>query len=140
MIGDRQGRAVRIRALFQFHGGGLTTLDLAKYCRDAGLWSPQERDAMELRAMQAECRKALAADTERGLPFAQPIDGDSDDEDETRIAPRWLQLDLLDEEQLVGLIERKRIATYADYRRLMLLVNYCHARFGRAPRIAPWAG
>ena len=121
-----------IRTLFKQLGGNLPIRDLAKHAIDAGIWSDEELEGQQLRSAMEACRRALAPDYKRGIPFAQP---DTDEEDEETI-PVWRQIDLFDYPQLAQLIGRREKQVRDNYAALRRLVDYCQTRFGKAPSIA----
>jgi hypothetical protein len=129
----------RIRAEFAALGGRMSTRRFARHLLRRGFYSAGALEARQLRGVQADVRRALAAEGPDGLPFAQPTEAD-DDGDEDRPAPVWKQLALFTYAELAALLVRRRSEITRDVVRYRRLHDYCQLRFGKAPALPALGG
>jgi hypothetical protein len=126
----------RIRAEFAAVGGVMGTRAFARHLLRRGFYTAAALRHRQLQAVQAEIRRALAAETPQGLPYAQPVAVDVGDE--AIPPPVWKQLSLFTYRELAALLTRRRAELVRDRVRYRRLHDYCRARFGRVPaRRAP---
>jgi hypothetical protein len=128
----------RIRAEFAAVGGVMRTRAFARHLLRRGFYSADALKTRQLRAVQADIRRALAAETPNGLPFAQPVE--ADDGDDPSAAPVWKQLALFKYRELAALLTRRRAEIARDLVRYRRLLDYCRVRFGQAPRLPALRG
>ena len=129
----------RIRSEFAAVGGVMSTRAFARHLLRRGFYSADALKAGQLRAVQADIRRALAAETPNGLPFAQPVEAD-DDGDDRHPAPVWKQLALFTYRELAALLTRRRAEIARDVVRYRRLRDYCRVRFGTAPALPALRG
>lgn len=72
-------REHRIREVFEINGGAMTTLDLARACVGAGIWTQDEMDRIAIKSVQEICRRALNVKDASGLPSASRTTQTNDD-------------------------------------------------------------
>ena len=123
----------RLRTEFAAVGGAMSTRRFARHLLRRGFYSADALTARQLAAVQADVRRALAAETPNGLPFAQPVE--ADDGDDPSAAPVWKQLSLFTYRELAALLTRRRAEIARDVVRYRRLRDYCRVRFGTAPAL-----
>jgi hypothetical protein len=123
-------REQRIREVFQDNGGAMTTLDLARACVDAGVWSPDEMNRIAIKAIQDACRRALNVKDATGLPSASRTTETNDDGQPIWKARQlWLFADY--EVNVLAHIGQRN----EDHIVAVKLVAECEARYGRVIEI-----
>ena len=127
----------QIRGLYDKEGGLLSIRHLAALVLKSSILSDDERHAMLLRGAESLCRRALVERDAAGLPYAQPVESEPDEDDEDGVAqsPLWLRLELHDRPQWFKLIKRRVTEVDRDYEMLLKLWKACRERFGDAPEI-----
>jgi hypothetical protein len=116
-----------IRRFFSERGGNMPALELAKALIHEDVLPSGVVDRAALRGVAAMCRRALGADTDEHIPFAQPTGKGQ--------RARWIQLDLFTRPQAFALIKRRSQDEYDDHEKLRRLYAWCLDRFGVAPEI-----
>ena len=112
----------------------MRTRAFARHLLRRGFYSAETLKARQVWAIQADIRRALAAETPNGLPFAQPVE--ADDGDDPSAAAVWKQLSLFTYAELAALLTRRRAEIARDVVRYRRLHDYCRLRFGKAPTLA----
>jgi hypothetical protein len=116
-----------IRRFFAEHGGDMPAQALAKALIDEKVLPAGVVERAALRGVIAMCRRALSAETDERIPFAQPTGKGQ--------RARWIQLDLFTHAQAFALIKRRSQDEYDDHEKLRRLQAWCLERFGSAPEI-----
>jgi hypothetical protein len=65
-------RRNEILAIFQKYDGQLSIPQLARYCWEEGVWSPEEQLRMGFRDAKRQCQDVLQTKDRQGLPLAGP--------------------------------------------------------------------
>lgn len=121
----------RIREEFERVGGSTATAPFVHHCRDAGVWSDDEWEALAFREAQANVRRALKAPDAQGLPFA----GQTAERDEESKGNVWRQRGMwlyADYETNIAEHVGQRDANHWT---AVALANECRARYGRSPDV-----
>lgn len=120
-------REQRIRDVFNDHGGAMTTIDLARACVDAGIWTQDELDRIAIKSVQELCRRALNVKDAAGLPAASRTTETNDDGQPVWKARQlWLFADYeLNIRSHIGQRDE-------DHAVAVKLAAECEARYGKA--------
>lgn len=116
-----------IRGLFIRLGGNVPMRVLAKAIIDRKVLSDEAIERCTMRGLISECRRALRAKTEEGLPYAQPTGRGA--------RTPWRQLDLFTQPMAFALLHRRSQNILEDHEELRRLWAWCLEKFGVAPNI-----
>ncbi len=124
-----KSRSQQIRDVFVGMGGAATTRQIGVQCRDAGIWSVEERDGFELREIQKQVRDALGELDFAGLPYA----GRTTDKDEETGAGLWKARQLWLFDDYAKNVTESDARIFAETRKRNGLIDECIAKYGRHP-------
>jgi len=130
----------QIRELFRREGGLMSTRRLAKLVLPSGIYTDEQLAEMQIRGIQADCRRALTSCDAWGRPtaiaLAPKAGADSDDnEGEPEQGRLWQDLVACDKAQIAYSILERCTGIDRDYSAMLKLVDYSIERFGTAPAI-----
>jgi hypothetical protein len=80
------------------------------------------------KGVQMSVEEALAAPTNDGLPYAQPVSADED--------AVWKPLETFTFDEARDLLARRATRLHEEHAQFLRLHRWCHHRFGSAPALA----
>lgn len=129
-MNDRKpSRADRIIAVYRGMDGPQPIHRIGEAVIAAGVYGDADREAMFLRAVHADVRKALKAAGEDGLPFAVQIHVDVVSEEGVERAQCYAQLLLCTREQAHEVIVDHIRRMADDWRRVEALVRFAESKW-----------
>lgn len=121
-----------IRHLHQEMGGANIPMDqLATEIVSESIFHPDRINAILLRGIKDEARRALKETEPSGLPYARSIVDEETGED------GWTQIEMMGYEDLVMVIKKDYQRALEDAEKIKKLRRHSKKRFGDAPELDP---